>query len=288
MTLLLSNILLARCAVPQKLQHLVEKSSLSSLHHIRDIRRNAKALKNMCLYTVSFREGKYHWKMLLVTHPKQPKGAFYFLPHDDENTAFDTAVYATQKYGGGFLAVMANDKRYFRGQDPNRNFGETAYTAKTCKKQKTPAPLYSQNVFKIIDAFKARGYPYMALHSNKDGHFGNGGSGGVSILRSSALVKSYPASENIGKKDRGLRDEDSLVYIAGLSKTPSSYKLQSLLSRGLNTRYEIINKASNDCSLSNYVVLTKGSTKYYNIEAQHGDLQTHKKMLDLIMELINN
>ena len=279
-------MLWSACLVPRGLEDIVKKSSVQELKNIKDVRRNAKALKNMCIYIVAFKEGKYPWKMLLVTHAKKPKGAFYFLPHDNENTAFDTAVYASQKYGGGFLAVMANNKRYFRGQDPNRNFGHTHHTARVCSKQKYPAPLYSSNVFKIIDTFKSSSYPYMALHNNKNGHFGNGGSGGVSILRSSTLVKSYLAHKNISKKTRALADEDALVYIAGTASQPSKYKLQALLGLGLNTRYEIVNKVSNDCSLSNYVVLTKGSRKYYNIEAQHGDLQTQKKMLDLMMKII--
>jgi len=276
----------ARCNIPNDIRPLLENSSLNSLKKHSDIRRNFNALKNLCVNVVSFKEGKYRWRMLLVTNPKQQKGAFYFLPHDDENSAFDSAVYATLKYGGGFLAVMANNKRYFNGQDPNRNFGDTKRTAKICRQQHYPAPKYSQIVFDIIDTYRGRGFPYMALHNNKNGHSGNGGSGGVSILTSSRVVKSYPAHKNITKKDRGLRDEDSLVYIAGFSKTPNRAKLQSLLNEGLNTRYEIINKSYNDCSLSNYVVLNKNSTNYYNIESQHRDSKTQKIMIDKIMGLI--
>ena len=71
--------------------------------------------------------------MLLVTNEEHPVGPFWFLPHDDENTAFDSAVYATKKYGGGFLAVMANNERYYKGQDPNRNFGDTYGIVRRCK-----------------------------------------------------------------------------------------------------------------------------------------------------------
>lgn len=286
----LSTLLMAemKCEIPDNIRALLQKTSFNTLvTESKDVRRNRKALKRLCVNQIRFKEGKYNWKMILVTHPKHSKGAFWFLPHDDEDTAFDAAVYATQKYGGGFLAVMSNDKRYFIDQDPNRNFGDTVQTARTCKKQKYPAPKYSKTVFMIIDALRAREMPYMALHNNKNGWFGNDGSGGVSILTSSKTVQSYPASKSITQKDRGLKDEDSLVYIAGFEKKPDQRKLDKLLNLGLNTKYEIIDKRHNDCSLSNYVVLNKGTTNYYNIEAEHNDLRTHKKMIDRLVSLLD-
>lgn len=284
-----SSFLMAqmKCEISNNISTLLQKTSFKRLvTESKDVRRNMKTLKHLCVNKISFKEGKYHWKMILVTHPKRPQGAFWFLPHDDENTAFDAAVYATEKYGGGFLAVMANDKRYFIDQDPNRNFGDTVQTARTCKKQKYPAPKYSKIVFMIIDAFRTRTMPYMALHNNKNGWFGNDGNGGVSILTSSKSVQSYPASKLITKKDKGLKDEDSLVYIAGFEKKPDQQKLNTLLNLGLNTKYEIIDKRNNDCSLSNYVVLNKGTTNYYNVEAEHHDLVTHKTMIDRLISLL--
>ena len=276
----------ATTKLPSYILPLVDHSSLKSLRKYSDIKRNFNALRHLSVKIISFKEGKYNWKMLLVTNPKQPKGAFWFLPHDNENTAFDSAVYATLKYGGGFLAVMANNRRYFKGQDPNRNFGDSKATAKICRQQHYLAPKYSKIVFDIIDTYKSRKYPYMALHNNKNGYRGNGGSGGVSILKSSRVVKSYLAHQNITKKDKGLRDEDTLVYIAGFAKTPNKTKLNNLLRDGLNTKYEIINRSNNDCSLSNYVVLKKKTTNYYNIESQHRDLKTQKIMIDKIIRLI--
>jgi hypothetical protein len=278
--------LYAQCEVPKSIQHLVKKSSLKGLKKDKDVQRNESALGGLCLHTVEFKEGKYDWKMLLVTHPTHSKGVFWFLPHDDEDTAFDAAVHATKKYGGGFLAVRADDKRHFKGQDPNRNFGDTKQTAKTCKKQKYPAPKYSQIIFSIIDNFKAKGIPYMALHNNKDGWHGNGGHGSVSILNSSKMVHSYPATKQIKRGSGGLNDEDTLVYIAGFGKKPDQDKLGTLLDNGLNTKYEIINKKHNDCSLSNYVVLRKKTTDYFNIETEHKDLDTQKVMIDKIIQMV--
>ena len=269
----------ATCTLPTELRGLAKTVTLKSLKKNRDVQRNIGALKNMCLYKVSFKESKYQWTMLLVTHPKQSKGPFWYLPHDDENTAFDAAVYATKKYGGGFLAVMSGNHRNMQGQDPNRNFGETRNTANTCKNQHYPAAKYSKNVFKIIDTFRHTKYPYLALHNNKNGWYGNGGHGGVSILKSSATVHSYPAP-----KHSRLQDEDNLIYIAGKSKTPNAKKLKQFLGFGLNVKYEIIDSRHNDCSLSNYVILRKKTSNYINIESQHGDLKTQKMMVDKILK----
>ncbi len=286
--LLFSTILRAdkHCPLSKEILIFVKNSSSPAS---KDIKRNSQALKALCVNQIEFDEGEYHWKMLLVTNPKQPKGPFWFLPHDNEDTAFDAAIYATQKYGGGFLAVMANDQRYFAGQDPNRNFSDDIQTAKICKQQKYPAPKYSKNIFTIIDTYRADNIPYLALHNNKDGWYGNGGQGGVSILsKSSQIVKSYPASEDITHQSKGIKDEDSLVYIAGTKKTPDQIKLKRLLELGLNVKYEIIDMQHNDCSLSNYIVLKKHTEDYYNIEVEHGDLATQKKMIDKIINTFSS
>jgi len=271
--------------LPQNIAKYEVKISKNRLKKFYDMKKNINNLNGLCIHLISFKESKYNWKMILITNPKSPKGAFWFLPHDDENSAFTSAIYSTKKYGGGFLSVLSNGKRYFNHQDPNRNFGSSNQTAKTCKNQHQKAPLYTKIVFDIIDNYKKYNHPYLALHNNKNGHRGNGGSGGVSILKSSQKVQSYIAYPNITKNDRGLKDEDSLVYIAGLNNRPNQNKLSRLLSKGLNTKYEVITKSNNDCSMSNYVVLFKHSNNYYNVEAQKGDTNTQKKMIDRLMSL---
>jgi len=251
-------------------------NSLQKLRYISDVKRNFKSLNGLCVNLLEFQEGRYRWQMLLVTHPKAPKGAFWFLPHDNENSAFSSAVYATRRYGGGFLAIVADGQRYFKQQDPNRNFGDTASVANHCSRQNYPAPKYSKIIFGIIDSYRSRGMPYLALHNNTNG-------GGISILKSTNSVHSYPAYKTI-KDGGGLSDEDSLIYIAGSSRDPDKHKLDRLLSKGLNVRYEVVNKHTNDCSMSNYVILNKHTDNYFNIEAQHGDTKTQKKMVDILMK----
>ncbi|KYJ86514.1 hypothetical protein [Sulfurovum riftiae] len=278
-------ILHAQCKIPGTIVSLLQKTPLHSLKKYNDIRRNYSKLKKMCVHKVTFKEGRYRWKMLLVTNEEHPVGPFWFLPHDDENTAFDSAVYATKKYGGGFLAVMAEDERYYKGQDPNRNFGDTYGTARRCNGQKTPAPKYSRTVFRIINTYRAKYVPYLALHNNKNGWEGNGGEGKVSILRSSKKVQSYAASRKIYRGNGGLKDEDTMVYIMGTDKKPNRNKLRRLLRSGINTKYEVVNSRQNDCSLSNYIWLKGKTTHYYNIETQHGDARTQRKIIDKIMRM---
>ena len=266
------------CNIPYNLQHLVVKRGLNNLKNYPDIRQNFGSLQGLCVNLLGFKEGRLNWKMLLVFNPKAPHRAFWFLPHDNENSAFSSAVYATRKYGGGFLSVLTGDNRYFRGQDPNRNFSDS--TVRVCSKQLAPSPIYTSVVFSIIDSFRGAGMPYLALHNNTNG-------GGISALKSSKYTKSFLAySVEQVRRGIGLADEDSLVYIAGSSFTPPTSKISILLGLGLNVKYEIVNSNSNDCSMSNYVVIGRGSSNYYNIEAQHGKSATQKRMIDLLMRIV--
>ncbi len=282
----LSSFLLgAECKLPASLIPLEKKGPSKLLQINGDIKHNTKALENMCVHLLSFRERKYPWRMILIYNPANENGPFWFLPHDDENTAFSAAVYSTKKYGGGFLAVLSDNNRYYLGQDPNRNFGESLQSASTCRKQMYPAPLYSRYVFQIIDIFRKQGMPYLAMHNNKNGWYGNGGTGGISILKKSNSVKSYSSGKvKVGHKE-GIKDEDSMIYIAGIDSAPPSRKLNRLLRSGIHVKYEIVNQSNNDCSMSNYVVLEKGGN-YYNIETERGDLAAQKVMIDKLMSVL--
>ena len=269
-----------QCRIPGNIRTLIVKQGSTALKSYPDILRNYSALKNLCISLLSFKEGRYKWDMLLVTHPKANRGAFWFLPHDNENSAFDAAVYAVQRYGGGFLSVVSGGRRYHEGQDPNRNFSSSTHKVASCRYQKQASPRYTKYIFSIINTYRAPGMPYLALHNNTNG-------GGVSILRSSKSVRSFLAHprEKV-KHGRGLMDEDSLVYTAGRASSPSKRKLKALLRHGINVKYEHVSASNNDCSMSNYVVLGKGSNNYYNIETQHGDSRTQKRMIDILMEKI--
>lgn len=270
----------AGCEVPLAIKSFVTHTKLSQIQKSDlDVRRNIKSLQKLCVYEVKINDVHMQWKMTLVFNPKQQKGPFWFLPHDDEDTAFHTAVYSTEKYGGGFLSVEAKEHRYFRGQDPNRNFSTTLQEAKSCIQQKFFSPHYTQSVLQIMHVFKPQGYPYLTLHNNTNG-------GGVSMLHTSKMVKNYPAHKHITKQSTGLLDEDSLVYMAGTSTIPYAVDLNTFLQKGLNVKYERVSKINNDCSFSNYLALKHPHEKYYNIETEHGDYMTQKKMLDRVVNII--
>ena len=279
----LSVLFAGECKVPIELRQYVTVSKPPL--NIRDVKRNQQLLKGMCMFLLTFQEGKYDWKMLLVYNPHNNKGPFWFISHDNENTSFDAAVYAIVKYGGGFLSILSSDRRNYKGQDPNRNFSNSLYKVKSCKLQRAASPKYTQTIMKILNAYR-NGYPILTLHNNLNSWYGGNGKGNISILTSSKNVRSYPAHKDINHLSKGLKDEDNLIYIAGRSKKPPSKVLNSLLSYGLNVKYEIVNEYNNDCSLSNYMVLNNPNIEYYNIETEHGKLTTQKVMIDKLLQHI--
>jgi len=264
------------CYIPNSLYNLIKTNGAKNLLYIKDVKRNYNDLKNLCVSLISFKEAIYKWKLLLVLNPKK-RGPFWFLPHDNENSAFDSALFATKKYGGGFLAIVNNDKRYNLNQDPNRNFSYSKN--KICPKQYYASPKYTKIVFDIINFYK-RDYPYLSLHNNVN-------KGSISILKSSNKEKSFLAYKKSDiLKGIGLADEDNLVYIAGDSKNYPINKIKKLLNVGLNVKYEIVNFTNNDCSMSNFIVLELNSNNYYNIEAQHGKTKIQKVMIDRLLKTL--
>ena len=264
---LLNGCVDLNCPLPQKLDDTVKQEILSSASDSYDLKQNNMGMGGLCASRVSFDDKGKKWYFILVRNSKQPNGPFWYLPHDNENTAYEAAVYAAKKYGGGFLALEANGKRYTSGKDPNRNF--------------KAGSSYTKNIFKIIDTFKSKTLPYLTLHNNKNGHRKYGGEGTVSMKVSSVHTKSYPANTI---QSRGLKDEDNLVYLAG--RNINRKKIQALNGTGVNVKYEVVSSRSNDNSMSNYIALHKTGSGYINIEAQNGDISTQKKMIDKVMKLI--
>jgi len=271
------------CQLPSSILFLATPLPASQWSNYPDLRRNRRALQGLCVYRVRFDEGGLPWQMLLLFNPRQKKGPFWFLPHDNENSAFDAGVWAAHRYGGGLLSVVAGGHRYFHGQDPNRNFGTDARSARQCPGQKAPAPRYTGTVFRIVDAFRGT-HPYLALHNNANGYRGNGGSGTISMLRSTSRSQAYPAAP-IQRRHGGLRDEDSMVYIAGRSSQAPRRKVQHLNDAGLNVKYEWVDPTHNDCSMSNYVLLHRHTDRYYNIETEMGATSTQRDMIRRLLNL---
>jgi hypothetical protein len=101
---------------------------------------------------------------------------------------------------------------------------------------------------------------------------------------SSSRTKAYPSGKiKIGRK-KGLKDEDTLIYLAG--RKIDKQKIKALNNIGIHVKYELVTNASNDNSMSNYIALYKRHSGYINIEAESSDTSTQKKMIDRVMKLI--
>lgn len=248
-----------------------------------DIRRNLSRIERapLCYRLQQVREGPFHWTFHLLEHQQHPQGPFWVLPHDNEDTAFDVAVQAVIDYGGGLLAVDSRGQRNFLGQDPNRNFSRTNAESRHCRGQRQPAPGYSQAV---LDHYRGRRGPILALHNNYNGWSGNGGRGTISMENETAANRAYP-----GRGSGRLRDEDNLVFVVGtvpLSADPAlKRRVAALNAAGLNVMHKQLNASNFDCSLSDYVARHRLG-EYYNIEAEHGDRQGQQQMVERLMQVL--
>ena len=249
-----------------------------------DIRGQRKALSDAkyCIQETRVNEGGLNWKLHVIKNTKR-SGPLFVIPHDNENSAFPSAIYGLAKYGGTLVAVEAGERRVFRGQDPNRNFGTTRSAAAACPKQRAPAPKYTNAIMK----HRTSGQPIIALHSNSNGWSGNGGSGTISINRNSRVMRPFVTAI---ARSRRLADEDTLIVIASTKPPGKDRKQTRALEHftkraGVNVIYEYVKPNQNDCSLSNYVVLNNLG-EYFNVEVENGDVKTQKHVLDIVMDYV--
>ena len=252
-----------------------------------DIRRHLATIRaaRLCYRRETVEEGRFRWMFHLFHHPTERDGPFWLLPHDDENTSFEVAVYAVDTYGGGFLAIDSGQRRRFRGQDPNRNFSRSWSESALCREQASPAPEYTAAV---LGHFKAhRKFPYLSLHNNGDRWAGNGGHGTISVYRSLPILRGFPSATAVGD----FRDEDNLVFVAGLRPYAQDREAQRKVERlnrlGLNVVHKQVTTRSFNCSLSDFVTRNRLGD-YYNVEAQHGRSSVQKAMVDRLMKSLGH
>lgn len=246
-----------------------------------DVKRNIARLggDNFCLSRVTFSEGGFEWDFTIIRARAAPNGPFWVVPHDDEDAAFDTAVYGLSRYGGVAVAMNNGESRTNRGQDPNRNFGGAARQP-TCREQRAASPVFTARVMEL----RPSGAMIVALHSNDNGYTGDGkgGNGSISVNRKSTVLTPFPAGAA-----SPLADEDNVVLLAGAEPPPGNAATKALVSKlttgsGVNVIYEHVTAASNDCSMSNYAVLNNLGA-YYNIEVEHGRGIEQQKILDILI-----
>lgn len=253
-----------------------------------DVARLAGTLRDagLCVRQEHASDGGLDWTFTVIENLTVPGGPVWFLPHDNENAAFDTAVHAVRNHGGRLIAVEAADNRSFRGQDPNRNFGRTAEVAASCRDQRAAAPNYTDYVMAYL---KPAPVAYLSLHSNDPGYNGDGrgGAGTISVFRKSSVMRGFPAPN---PPSSAFRNGDNAVLFAGTeaygSSSDAQRKRAAVNDAGMNAIYEHVTWSRNDCSLSNYILLNFNDKPYYNVEAQHGDVATQIAMVEKLLPLI--
>lgn len=259
-----------------------------------DVERNRKALAShdLCLRLEVFTEGRLHWVLQVIQNRKQPHGPLWAVPHDDEDVAFDSALYGVLRYGGTVVAVERSGDRYNRigkrKQDPNRNF-QTRGEEK-CKLQRARSPVFTRRFMQWLH----KGQPIVALHTNKEGFDlipeldEDKSKGNVSIgieRKPDSNLTEFPAARPIRAKS----PNDTLIYVA--SKAPPGLDVQisrfvaALNAGGIHVLYEHVSE--NDCSMSNYAVLH--GIPYVNIEVvDNDDTGAQMRMIDAVMQLIRS
>ena len=241
------------------------KPCLSPRAADRDIRRNAKALSEHCIRLHEIAEAGKVWKIYEIGGAR--RGPLWAVLHDNENAAFDAAVTGLNRYGGRIVAIEAGERRNFKGQDPNRNFG-----IKRCRNQRGSGVKYTTFMMMLVD--KSTGV--VGMHNNADGYHGNGGSGHINVYRKSRVLIGHPSRHARG----ALKDGDNFILIPGrgAKKARAARKIASLNKSGIHAVYEKVMARANDCSMSNHIVLYS-NRKYVNIEVQHGQTSVQRRLL---------
>ncbi|WP_375398301.1 hypothetical protein [uncultured Sphingomonas sp.] len=242
---------------------------------------------------IEFRDGRAFWRAYRIANARRPDGPLWFVPHDDENAAFEAAVGAVRSWGGVLIAVEearsvnAPDTRE-NGDvalglpiDPNRNFRDDQpdYAGAMLADLGDPARMI------------------IALHTNAPG-FGAGasspqcppddagGRGEISIL---VCNDTYRPRRSV-RRDWPFDDTDS-VAIVPYRRGGAPYDAfcaRRLVAADMNVQFERV--VSSDGSLSNYAVTRR--LPYLNLETRDRGSDAYgmadarnrmTRMIDLVM-----
>ena len=247
-----------------------------------DVHRNLAKLvsDDLCLMQDVFTEGRLRWVLQIIQHKVYPDRWFWFVPHDNENDAFDTAVHAVKKYGGTIVAVETGGNRFNGSQDPNYNFD--AGTGLKCRKQVAPSATYTKRVLR----WWKPGRPIVALHTNDRGYEGDGRDGVGKISMAKPLPGMFPFKAKAAPL--GKSPDDTLIFVASTARPEADAGLREFVARlnqkGVNVLYEPVSPAKNDCSLSNYAAL-KGIRDYFNVEVVQTDGASQQRIVDILLDV---
>ena len=184
---------------------------------------------------------------ILLFEKDGPSKQKFFVPHDNEVAAFDSALRFVGEHGGTLVTLDSGGERNLKtqtgkstGQDPNRMFAETS----------SHWPL-AQHILQVI---QEKGAPVITLHNNAPI-----GSFILSITKPSKGLTLYTVNK---QKQR------DVVWMSRKEHTvPDDTKkiISSLNASGVNCVYEVFDGTkSTDGSLSQYCA--KIGVPYFNIE----------------------
>lgn len=226
-----------------------------------DIRRNAANLGGACIKQLEFSERGVQWTIHVISRG-QP-GPLWAVPHDNENSGFDSAVYGMARYGGTVVAVETGGQRLNHGVDPNRNYGRPGMAC--------------AGSAQFTDAFLGNwqsGYPIIALHTNES----NGGH--ISIDSPPRGSRAFPSKSASGR----FASKDTMVILASTQPAEQDgglmQKIERLNGQGVHVMAEHV--TASDCSFSNFAAQA-GIREYYNVEVVHGDTATQERIVDMLM-----
>ncbi|MBN8807234.1 MAG: hypothetical protein J0I47_03200 [Sphingomonas sp.] len=242
---------------------------------------------------IEFRDGRTFWRFYRIRNLRHPAGPLWFVPHDNENAAFQAAIYAVRAYGGEVVAIEEarsiagpdsrgnGDVDYGKDVDPNRNFWDAT-------------PAYADEILAGL------GHPprlIVALHTNEPGFdaseygcgpppSGNTGRGEISVLFCNDVYSPRPSVSARWPFD----DTDSVAIVSypAQGSPADGFCARALAEADANIQFEHV--VTSDGSLSNYALFH--GLPYVNFETQErgitpeglGDARTRLlAMIDLAM-----
>lgn len=255
-----------------------------------DVVRNRKLIKRagLCMGVHLFKDAGRDWTVQYLFNPAKQPGPVWAVLHDNEDSAFDAAVRLVDSHGGGAVMIEAAEKRLHEGQDTNRVFAATRREAKRCKQVRSP---HEQLIEAIMAAFNAARPErlFLALHSNDDGYELGGGTGTISVNRTTMSLQPFPSTVVNRELPPEVADEDSIVLMAHKARRKIDPKTRATITalngEGLHAVMEQVDRKYNDCSLSNHVVLNNLGD-YYNIEVEHGRAEVQFRMAETLLKVL--
>ncbi len=247
-----------------------------------DVARQIAELSNpsLCLTEQRFEEDGIAWHLLIVRNIEEP-GPLWAVPHDDEDAAFVSAVYAVLRYGGTIVAVENGERRLVGGQDPNLAFATTPSAVEVCAGATAPAPNYAAAFLSQWD----QRYPVIGLHTNWDGYLAGGGLGTISVRRSDPKMIPFPSAVAEGR----FADEDTIAMLVSARAPGDNDVGRAAIARlnetGVHVIYRYVTEANNECTLADYLTLNR-LAPYFNLEVEHGDAVTQAALIDRLLDFV--